>query len=113
MKTIQIPIYGGRLIVARNQAEFDRAYDRLLAGEGLQRSDDTVSMCSLGGLTSHAVCDGKLFIVSGVFDRRGATRCHEAVHCAQALAEAICMDPVREVEAFAYLVQWFYEELAP
>lgn len=113
MKTIPIPIYGGRLIVAKNQAEFDRAYDRVLVDEGLQRSDEPVSMCSLSGLTSHAISDGMLVIVSGAFNRRSGTRCHEAVHCAQAVAEAVNMNPLLEQEAFAYLTEWFFEELAP
>jgi hypothetical protein len=63
-------------------------------------------------MTSDQIVDGELVIVSGVFDRRGSTRAHEATHCAQAVAEAIGMDPLREQEAFAYLSRWFYEELA-
>ena len=112
MKTIPIPIYGGRLIVARNQPEFDRTYERLLAGEGLQRSDEHEALCKQG-VTSSLVLDGELAIICGVFDRRGSTRAHEATHCAQAVAEVKGLDPIREQEAFAYLVQWFYEELAP
>ena len=112
MKTIPIPIYGGKLVVARNQAEFDRAYNRLLAGQSLQRSDENEAPCKRG-ITSSWIANGELSIVSGVFDRHGSTRCHEATHCAQAVAEAVGINPLREQEAFAYLTQWFYEELVP
>lgn len=112
MKTIAIPIYGGKLIVATSQAEFDRAYDRVLDSQGLERTEEIAGLRQIG-MTANAVVNNQLVIVTGVFDRSGATRCHEATHCAQAVAEAVGMDPLREQEAFAYLTQWFYEELAP
>lgn len=112
MKTIDIPIYGGRLIVANSQSEFDRVYKRILAGQGVKPCEESVALCR-GGMTSSEVIGNEVVIVSGVFDRRGSTLCHEAVHCAQVVAEAAGMDPIREQEAFAYLTQWFYEGLAP
>ena len=112
MKTIAIPLYGGKLIVAANQAEFDRAYDRLLAQLGQTPAGETF-MLSPAGLTTSAVVADKLVVLSGMFIKHGGARCHEAVHCAQAVAEAVGMNPLREQEAFAYLTQWFYEELAP
>lgn len=111
MKTTAIPIYGGRLIVCRTRAEFDRAYEAEMVRAGMELVDGP-TLLSTGGMTSHEIVGGELVIVSGVFDRRGGTRCHEATHCAQAVAEAAGMNPLREQEAFAYLVQWFYEELA-
>lgn len=112
MKTVAIPIYGGRLIVVRNQAEFDRAYDNLITRLGLQRSNESAAMCARG-VTASATDDKTLVIICGVFHRNSSTRCHEAVHCAQAVAEAVNMDPLQEQEAFAYLTEWFFEELAP
>lgn len=111
MKTTAIPIYGGRLIVCRSRAEFDRAYEAEMVRAGVELVDGPTLLCS-GGMTSHEVVAGELVIVSGVFDRRGSTRAHEATHCAQAVAGSVGMDPIREEEAFAYLVQWFYEELS-
>lgn len=113
LKTVSIPIYGGKLIVTRSQEEFDRAYTReMVCRAGLQRSDESVVLCS-GGMTTSGVIDNELVIITGVFDRKTSTRCHEATHCAQDLAEAIAMDAVAEKEGFAYLVQWFFEEMAP
>lgn len=112
MKTIAIPIYGGRLVLVTSQADFDRAYDRVLNSQGLDRTEEVAGLRQVG-MTANAVVGNELVIVSGAFDRRGSTRCHEATHCAQAVAEAVGMDPLKEQEAFAYLTQWFYEELAP
>lgn len=111
MKTIKIPLYGEKLIVVRTQAEFNTAYSKLLAHAGDECCEESVTL-SAGGMTTQAVVDNELFIISGMFVHDGGMRCHEATHCAQAVAEAVRMNPIRETEAFAYLTQWFYEVLS-
>jgi len=110
MRTVPIPIYGGKLIVARTEAEFDAAYKKLLVGTGNGYTEESATLTA-GGATNHIVADNQLVIVSGVFGRSSSIRCHEATHCAQVVAEAVCMNPITEREAFAYLAQWFFQEL--
>jgi hypothetical protein len=110
MRTVKIPIYGGKLIVARTQEEHDAAYKRLLASSGLSATEESTTLAA-GGMTTHAVVDNRLVIIAGVFERNDPIRAHEATHCAQAVAEAVCMNPLKELEAFAYLTQWFFQEL--
>lgn len=112
MKTIDIPIYGGQLTVTRSLTEFNKAFDRMLEHYGQVRTDESMGRAP-SGLTVSTLVDNEVQIISGAFDRKADTRCHEAVHCAQAVAEAIGMDPVKESEAFAHLTQWFFQELAP
>jgi hypothetical protein len=107
MRKLRIPIYGGDLIICGSIAEFDVAY-----AKRFERDQPTPRRSGICGMTASGVAGGETLIVTGVWDKSGSTRCHEAVHCAQAVAEHSGMDPLREEEAFAYLVQWFWEVLA-
>lgn len=115
MKRVQIPIYGGVLVACASNEEFERAYARMVRKLGTGEPDAD-SYAAPGGLTTSAIVDGELQIISGEWDGSsttagGSTRCHEAVHCAQAVALHIGLDPLKEQEAFAHLTSWFYEQL--
>ncbi len=103
MKKHPIPIYGGTLHVSGNTAEYSAAYRRLF-------QDD------LGAYPNHwkaLTCHRDRIILVGIFQPRywATHACHESVHCAQSVAERVSMDPLKEEEAFAYLVQWFFDRI--
>jgi hypothetical protein len=108
MKRHRIPIYGGLLVVCRTVAEAEAAFRRLAGHE--PRED-----CS-GGMRDGEVLRGQhagdLLLVAGIYTDAPDLVCHEAVHCAQFIAERVGMDPLAELEAFAYLTQWLLAQLA-
>lgn len=107
---MQIPLYAGWLFIATSEKEFDKLYASYIVNEGEAPPDPLPFATS--GLTSCAVQqDGRIVVVSGVWPKRHSEACHEAVHCAQYVAENRAIDPLVEKEAFAYLVQWFFEQL--
>ena len=109
-KNMQIPLYAGWLFIASSEKKFDKLYARYIKGK--HEEAPAPLQFATGGLTSCAVQkDGRVVVVSGVWPKRHSEACHEAVHCAQFLAEHRGLDPLAEKEAFAYLVQWFFEQL--
>lgn len=111
MKRIAIPIFGGVLTVAHAPVAWYQANAQTMRAAGLVADDDEASASNPAGMTWAADVGGVLHIISGVFDRTASQAAHEAAHCTQFLAEHIGMDQGREVEACAYLTQWFFERL--
>ena len=110
MKRITIPIYGGLLLIASDSTTFDAEHRKLVKKAGFA-VDEAIAYASPGGNTADIVIDDGLHIISGIWVKDLGCVCHEAVHCAQMVARHIGMDAVVESEAFAYLTQWFFDQL--
>jgi hypothetical protein len=108
MKRHRIPIYGGLLVVCRTIEEAEAAYRRL---NGREPPEDR-SRGSRDGETIRGQHADDLLLVVGIYTDAADLACHEAVHCAQFIAERVGMDPLAELEAFAYLTQWLFAQLA-
>ncbi len=109
MKRIHIPIYGGFLHLCGTALEFTEATTRAIEAQGLIPGEPSaVAAC---GLTDSMIVDGVVRVYVWAEHGNTAARCHEAVHCAQEIAEHLGMDPLRDREAFAYLAQWFFERI--
>jgi hypothetical protein len=102
VKKHPIPIYGGTLYVAQTTAEHKRLHRRLFS-ETLDYPAETGALMSAKGRT----------LLVGILQRKSwpSHACHESVHCAQVVASRCAIDPLQEVEAFAYLVQWFFDRI--
>lgn len=107
-RRIPVPIFGGMLVVCASLAEFNRAYMALAKRAGISADDEAEPMNAGDSCTSSLVLDGALHIVC--YARRNRAH-HEATHCAQAVAEHVGMDPLREAEGFAYLAEWMFDQL--
>lgn len=110
MKRIPIPLYGGLLIVVNDEAAFDIEHRKLVKRAKYVWEDPVVNAAP-DGTTVDLMVGDSINILSGYWGKDLSVVCHEAVHCAQAIARHIGMDAVVESEAFAYLTQWFFEQL--
>lgn len=107
-RRIRIPLYGGTLVVCASLAEFNRAFVALARRAGVPAEDESESLNAGSSCTSSLLIDGSLHVIC--YARRNRAH-HEATHCAQAVAEHVGMDPLREAEGFAYLAEWMFDQL--
>lgn len=106
-KRYRIPLFGGTLVVCPTLDDHTREFNRLSRYEGYTLGGPGATRDAPGSsCTSAFVIANELRVLVHVAHRGAA--CHEAVHCAQAVAEQAGMDPLREQEAFAYLTQWAF-----
>jgi hypothetical protein len=108
VKRHRIPIYGGLLVVCTTVEEAEAAYRRL---DGREPPEDR-SRGSRHGEVLRGQHADDLLLVAGIYCDEPGIACHEAVHCAQFIAERVGMDPLCELEGFAYLTQWAFVRLA-
>jgi hypothetical protein len=104
-----IPLFGGALIVAPTMESYNAKFAKLAEFEGYKVSDTSDSATrDEDSATCGFVIGNELHVL--VVARRAAA-CHEATHCAQAVALHIGLDPLREQEAFAFLSQWCFDRI--
>jgi hypothetical protein len=101
-------MYGGLLVVCRTIEEAEAAYRRL---DGREPPEDR-SRGARHGEVLHGQHADDLLLVVGIYTDAPDVACHEAVHCAQFVAERVGMDPLCELEGFAYLTQWVFAQLS-
>jgi hypothetical protein len=106
VKRHPIPLFGGALIACASLDEFNAAVRRFTKQLRLVEADP-VDWSNGDGATDEFVINEEVVVVSYA----GGHACHEATHCAQAIALHIGLDPLKEQEAFAYLTQWCFDRI--
>lgn len=110
MRRIPIPLFGGWMRIALARDEFDAQHDRLSRLCDLY-PNPARALGSYGMTSDFTTTDGEQHILVGLFGDHPDVACHEAVHAAQAVALLNAIDPLKEQEAFAHLVQWFFQQI--
>jgi hypothetical protein len=109
VRKIKIPIYGGSILACANATEFITEYRSLARLWGYESTPPVLEPGEAGIVVSFP--DEAWLQVLAYVPKKGGARAHEATHVAQAIARHVGMDPLAEEEAFAYLVQWCFDEL--
>ena len=105
---IPVHLYGGTLLFCKTRRDFEKAYKYL---HGSEYPDDTEEGA---GLTCRepVVKDGKIFYLSGVFDSKLETTCHEASHCTTLVMKRAGINSHDDDgESTAYLMEFLFMEI--
>lgn len=104
---IPVHLYGGVILFARDRRSFERAYKSLHDSNYPGDSEEGA------GLTCREPVhkDGETYYLSGVFDGRLDTLCHETGHCATIIMKRAGINPHDDDgESFCYLQEYIFTE---
>lgn len=111
--SIQIPIFGGYVMLALDKGQFDQIMDYLKIENAERPSDDHFDKC-LGFCTEYENKDGSQCVIVAVNDWRLDTLVHELSHAAFMICDHKGVETDKgKRETFAYLIDYLFAEFYP